>query len=151
MLRLSRLTDYAVVTLATMAERRGEVLSAMALAEQTNVPEPTVAKILKMLAREGLVASVRGAAGGYRLDDAADAISIGAVVAVVEGPVALTACVEGSNATCGMEGACALHGRWDPVNRAIRDALAAVTVADVMQSKGGCAVKTARLAGEVRV
>jgi FeS assembly SUF system regulator len=150
MLRLSRLTDYAVVTLAAMAERRGEVLSATALAEQTNVPEPTVAKILKLLARDGLVASVRGAAGGYRLDDPAGRIAIGAVVAAIEGPVALTACVEGSQASCGMEGQCALHGRWDPVNRAIRDALAAVSVADVMESKGGCAAKTALPAGEVR-
>lgn len=136
MLRLSRLTDYAVVVLAAMAARRGEVLSSALLAEQSHVPEPTVAKILKMLARDGIVDSVRGAAGGYRLDRAAEDVTIGVVVTAVEGPVALTACVEGSTQGCGMSEACALRGRWDPVNEAIRAALESVTVADVVNQ--GC-------------
>ena len=142
MLRLSRLTDYAVVTLSAMARQQGCVLSSAALAEQSGVPEPTVAKILKLLARDGLVASVRGAAGGYRLDTPAAGISIGAVVAAVEGPVALTACVEGSAQECGMHGSCALRGKWDPVNDAIRAALEQVTVADVM-GRGCCASRAA--------
>ena len=149
MLRLSRLTDYAVVTLAAMADRRGTVLSAAALAEQTGVPEPTVAKILKLLARDGILASVRGAAGGYRLDEPATAVSIGAVVAAVEGPVALTACVEGSSLSCGIEQGCPLKGRWDPVNTAIRHALETVTVADIMDNKP-CARHHAAADAEVR-
>ena len=139
MLRLSRLTDYAVVTLTAMARQQGCVLSSAALAEQSGVPDPTVAKILKLLAKDGLVASVRGAAGGYRLDTPASGISIGAVVAAVEGPVALTACVEGSTQECGMHQSCALRGKWDPVNDAIRAALEQVSVADVMGR--GCAAR----------
>lgn len=145
MLRLSRLTDYAVVTLAAMSGQSGAVLSAAALAEQTGVPEPTVAKILKLLARDGIVASVRGAAGGYRLDGPAAGISIGAVVAAVEGPIALTACVEGSAQECGLSACCPLQGRWDPVNEAIRTALAGVSVADVMNQKCCAAHKSAGL------
>lgn len=148
MLRLSRLTDYAVVTLSAMARQQGCVLSSAALAEQSGVPEPTVAKILKLLAKDGLVASVRGAAGGYRLDTPAAGISIGAVVAAVEGPVALTACVEGSTQECGMHQSCALRGKWDPVNDAIRAALEQVTVADVM-GRGCCPGRAA--ATEARV
>jgi FeS assembly SUF system regulator len=148
MLRLSRLTDYAVVTLSAMARQQGCVLSSAALAEQSGVPEPTVAKILKLLAKDGLVASVRGAAGGYRLDTPASGISIGAVVAAVEGPVALTACVEGSAQECGMHKSCALRGKWDPVNDAIRGALEQVSVADVM-GRGGCAARM--MATEARV
>lgn len=146
MLRLSRLTDYAVVVLAAMAARQGCVLSSAALAEQTHVPEPTVAKILKMLARDGVVDSVRGAAGGYRLDKTAETVSIGAVVTAVEGPVALTACVEGSQQPCGMRECCPLRGKWDPVNEAIRAALASVTVADVMNQT--CCGPRQRVAGE---
>lgn len=142
MLRLSRLTDYAVVTLSAMARQQGCVLSSAALAEQSGVPEPTVAKILKLLAKDGLVASVRGAAGGYRLDTPATAISIGAVVTAVEGPISLTACVEGSTQECGMSSGCALRGKWDPVNDAIRGALEQVSVADVM-GRGCCAVRPA--------
>jgi len=148
MLRLSRLTDYAVVTLSAMARQQGCVLSSAALAEQSGVPEPTVAKILKQLAKDGLVAAVRGAAGGYRLDTPASGISIGAVVAAVEGPVALTACVEGSTQECGMSSACALRGKWDPVNDAIRAALEQVSVADVMG--GGCC-GTRQIMTEARV
>jgi Rrf2 family protein len=96
-----------------------------------------------MLAKDGLVASVRGAAGGYRLDEPAAAISIGAVVTAVEGPIALTACVEGSTQPCGIKECCPLQGRWDPVNEAIRAALASVTVADVVGQKC-CAAKNTK-------
>lgn len=132
MLRLSRLTDYAVVVLSAMARMEERIVSSVTLAEQTKVPEPTVSKLLKLMAKDGILVSVRGAAGGYRLDKPAAAISIGAVVTVVEGPVALTACVEGSAQPCGLESCCALKGKWNPVNTAIRAALESVSVADIM-------------------
>ena len=52
MIRISKLADYAVVMLTSMAQERGVVLSAAALSERTRISEPTVAKILKILGQD---------------------------------------------------------------------------------------------------
>jgi CTP-dependent riboflavin kinase len=67
MLRLTKLTDYAIVVLAEMASSPAARLSSSQLAVTTRISEPTVAKILKQLACAGLIASYRGAQGGYCL------------------------------------------------------------------------------------
>lgn len=135
MIRLSRLTDYAVVLLSSMAQEEGRVIPASALSERTGVPEPTVAKILKILARGGIISSVRGIAGGYRLEKRPTELTISAIINAMEGPVSLTACVEGSDECCAIQDKCALKGRWNPVNEAIRGALDRITLADM--GKGG--------------
>ena len=52
------------------------------------------------------------------------------MIAAIDGPIALTACVDGDD-SCAAKSLCPLHGRWDPVNEAIRTALAAITLADM--------------------
>lgn len=132
MIRLNRLTDYAIVVLSTMSRSVGRVHAAPALAEQTGVPLPTVAKILKALGQAGVVSSHRGAAGGFSLDRPADAISVAAIIQALEGPIALTACVDGSDSSCGVESLCPMRGNWNRVNTAIREALEGVTLADMI-------------------
>jgi FeS assembly SUF system regulator len=139
MLRLSRLTDYAVVVLIRLAEgergsaARGEepVQTSPGIAAATGVPEPTVAKVLKALACAGLVTSQRGAHGGYRLARPLQAISVVDVIAAVDGPIALTACVDGGGAGCDVASLCAVRGRWDVVNEAIRTALDRISLAEM--------------------
>jgi FeS assembly SUF system regulator len=132
MLRLSKLTDYAVVVLIRLSEGIAEpVQTSPGIAAATGVPEPTVAKVLKALAGSNLVASQRGARGGYRLARPLEAISIADVIAAVDGPIALTACVDGTVGTCDVENLCAVKGRWDLVNGAIRGALSRITLADM--------------------
>lgn len=135
MLKLSKLTDYAVVVLVRLAHRPGgpaeEVQTSPRIAAATGIPEPTVAKVLKALASAGLVTSQRGARGGYRLARPLAAVPVAEVIAAIDGPIALTACVEGSNAGCEAESLCPVRGRWDPVNEAVRDALSAITLADM--------------------
>ena len=101
MLRLSKLTDYAVVVLVRLSRETG-VQTSPGIAATTGIPEPTVAKVLKTLAAGGLVASQRGARGGYRLLRPLAAIPVADVIAAVDGPIALTACVEGSTVECEM-------------------------------------------------
>lgn len=131
MFRLNRLTDYGVVVLMQMAQAPQRRLNAPQLAEESGVPLPTVAKLLNTLARDGIIESTRGAAGGYRLGAPADEITIASVIQALEGPIALTACVEGATDNCGSELVCPMRGNWEKVNRAIRDALAGVTLADM--------------------
>lgn len=130
MLKLGRMTDYAVVILSRLAqELPGTVMTAPRLATATGLPEPTVAKLLKGLAQNGLLTAQRGAAGGYALPRPPAAITMAEVVVALEGPIALTACVDGSEDGCLIENHCPVRGRWEPVNAALRDALAAVTLA----------------------
>lgn len=131
MLRLSKLTDYGVVVLARMGEGGSAPQSAPGLAARTGLPEPTVAKVLKTLAQAGLVEGLRGARGGYRLARPLEAIALADVIIAFEGPIALTACVDGHTGGCESERLCPVRGRWDPVNRAIRAALEAISVAEL--------------------
>jgi FeS assembly SUF system regulator len=133
MLRVSKLTDYAVVVLARLSA--GEALmTSPALALATGVPEPTVAKVLKALGSSGYVVSLRGARGGYRLARPLETISVADVIAAIDGPIALTACVDGGIGGCEVHDMCAVKGRWDLVNDAIRQSLAAITLADMREA-----------------
>lgn len=132
MIKLSKLTDYAVVILAAMADKRGERLSASFLADTTSLPEPTVAKVLKQLARAEVIQSNRGVNGGYVLDSAAAEVRITAVIAAMDGPLAIAACVDEGNGCCDYESKCSIKGKWTPVNEAIRKALDGVTLADMV-------------------
>jgi len=129
-LRVSKLTDYAVVVLSRL-EADGGVQTAPGLAATTGLAEPTVAKVLKMLSAAGLVEGLRGARGGYRLLRALHAVPLSEVIVAIDGPIALTACVDGGFGLCEAEHVCPVRGRWDPVNAAIRNALSDITVARI--------------------
>jgi FeS assembly SUF system regulator len=131
MFRLNRLTDYAVVVMAQMSLRGDKVRTAPQISQDTGVPLPTVAKLLNALARENLVASHRGAAGGYALSKPAEEITVAEIIQALEGPIALTACVDGNVGSCESETLCPMRGNWDKVNKAIRHALSGVTLADM--------------------
>ncbi|MXV35444.1 SUF system Fe-S cluster assembly regulator [Saccharibacter sp. EH611] len=133
-LRLSKLADYATVILVRLGQR-GELATATTLAQETGVPEPTVAKILKGLAAGELVVSYRGARGGYRLAETLADISVARVIRSVDGPIAVTACCDGRE--CGHGDTCGLSGQWDMVNQAICQALESITLAD-MAAPGPC-------------
>ncbi|HYD99314.1 MAG TPA: SUF system Fe-S cluster assembly regulator [Alphaproteobacteria bacterium] len=131
MIKLSRLTDYAVVLLAEMARQPAQTVSAPELGEATGVPQATVAKVLKLLQRGGCVASQRGAAGGYALARPAAEITVAEIIAAMEGPIALTACLEGGDGLCSVQSLCGMRGNWDKINSAIKTALSQLTLADM--------------------
>ena len=131
MIRLNRLTDYAIVLLSQLSKEGDAVRTAGQLAQETGVPLPTVAKLLKVLAADRLILSHRGPAGGYALSRAPEAISVAEIIASLEGPIALTACVEGAVAHCDVESLCPMRGNWEKVNRAIRKALEELTLAEM--------------------
>jgi FeS assembly SUF system regulator len=140
MLRLSKLADYAVVVLVRLA-RDEAVQTSPGIAAVTGLPEPTVAKVLKALAAGGLVVSQRGARGGYRLARPLQSIHVSDVVAAIDGPVHLTACVEGSQASCEAD-RCCCRGGWDKVNGVVMDALATISLADIVPSRAATPAPT---------
>jgi len=130
MLRISRLTDYATVLLATLASEPQRVQTATSLAEQTRIAAPTVSKLLKQLQRAGLVTSTRGLHGGYQLARPAAQISAAAILDALEGPVALTDCSVG-HGQCEIEATCRVGRVWQRLNLAIRRALYEVSLAQL--------------------
>ena len=94
MLKLNRLTDYAVVVLGQLARNSGKVETATEIAMSTGIPLPTVSKIIKILSSAVMVVSHRGAGGGYSLERRADDIRVAEIIEAFEGPIALTACVD---------------------------------------------------------
>jgi len=126
-MRLSNLADYAVVTMSAAARHCGGArVSAAQLAHETGLPAATVQKLVSKLSTAGLLRASRGAGGGLKLARPAAAISLADIVEAVEGPIALTACVEAGRHDCGMEGSCAVRPHWPLVNDALRGALAEV-------------------------
>lgn len=131
-MRLTSLSDYAVVLLAAAARYPGGArLSATLLAAQTGIPLPTAQKLAGRLAAAGLLATARGAGGGFRLARGAAKISLADIVEAVEGPIALTTCVDESRHDCALEGACQVRPHWGVVNDAVRQAFAGVSLASL--------------------
>lgn len=124
-MRLSNLADYAVVTMTAAARHcGGGRVSASELAAETGLPAPTVQKIVSKLTAAGLLRSVRGAKGGLQLARPAAAVTLADIVEAIEGPIALTACVDTGTHDCGLEQNCAVRPHWAIVNKAVRGALA---------------------------
>ena len=129
MLRISKLTDYAILMMVELT-RDSEMLSAHALAERIHVETPTASKVLKMLAGNGLLESYRGASGGYRISREATDISVAEVIAAIEGPIAMTECsVE--EGLCSQEDNCELRSNWQRISLAVAQALREVSLAEM--------------------
>ena len=132
MLKLSRLTDYAVVILVRLAEQKDGATSSL-LALETGLSETTVAKVLKILSRCDLVLSRRGVKGGYKLARSLSEISVASVIMAMDGKIALTACVDGGGCHNGV--LCGLQGRWDIINHVIRTAFEEISLEDMRTYK----------------
>jgi FeS assembly SUF system regulator len=130
MLRISKLSDYAMVILATLAGEPGRVQTAAGISERTKIAAPTVSKLLKQLHRAGLVSSTRGLHGGYQLARSASEISAAAILDALEGPLALTDCSVGRG-QCVIEETCRVGHAWQRLNWAIRRSLYEVTLAQL--------------------
>ena len=142
-MRLTHLADYAVVIMTAAARREAESrasakeparLSASELAEETGVPLPTTQKLMGRLAAEGLLTSVRGAAGGFALARPAGEISLADVVEAVEGPIAMTVCAGHEGVSdCALDAHCKVKPHMGVVGNAIRGALGAVSLTELAQ------------------
>lgn len=134
MIKLSKMTDYAVVILAEMTAQGDELLNVSGLAVKTGLSEPTVSKILKLLNKHAIVESKRGANGGYLLVKKPNEIDMASIITALDGPIALTACVEQSKQCCDRASNCSMKGQWNPVNIAMQKALEEVSLAQMMRS-----------------
>jgi FeS assembly SUF system regulator len=148
MLRITKLTDYAVLVLADMVRPEPDgARAARDIALETRIPQPTVSKVLKLLARSGLVVSERGKNGGYRLARAPDTMSVADIVDAVEGPISVTECSSSTRGTCELEGHCPIETNWLRINEAIRQTLRGITLSDMVRPNLPVLIPLRRLAG----
>jgi FeS assembly SUF system regulator len=128
-MRLSSMADYAVVTMSAAARHCGGTrVSAAELAAETGLPVPTVQKLVSRLTAAGLLRSTRGVGGGLKLARPAAAITLADIIEAVEGPIALTQCVDDARSDCGLNASCAVKPHWPVVNEALRGALSQVSL-----------------------
>src|SRR5215831_4535303 len=127
MIILSKLADYGVIVATHLATLPDRQVTASAVAAATRLPQATVAKLLKTLAHAGLVTATRGASGGYRLARGAEAISVAEVVAAIDGAIGLTQCSVHVD-ECTHTTYCPTRPHWAAINRAVGEALAAVSL-----------------------
>ncbi len=132
MIRLSRLADYGVTLMSQLAAQPGRLVTAPDLALITGLPVPTVSKVLKLLAQDDLIISQRGTKGGYALIGSAVDITVAQIIAALDGPIALTDCMDDEAGICDLESQCRTRTNWRKINDAINQALGSVTLADMM-------------------
>lgn len=150
MVRMSKLTDYAIVLLTLLAsEESAAPHNAREVAARACLPFPVVSKILKALARAGLLVSHRGAKGGYALARPAEKISVAEAIRAMEGPIALTECAAGPG-QCQQESTCGIRSPWQQVNELIREHLEHVPLTQLMPAAIGGAQGPGNAAGWAR-
>jgi FeS assembly SUF system regulator len=132
MLKLSKLTDYAVIVLGCLGEQGGKPVSASFVAVKTGLPEPTVQKVLKMMGTAKIITAQRGASGGYIVPLSLACISIADVVEAIEGPLELNPCSNDADDDCALAKIYAPKNKWNKVNVAIKNTLDGIRVNDLM-------------------
>ncbi len=148
MLRISKLTDYAIVVSTHLGSLPGAIaVSDLALA--TRIPQPTVSKVLKALTRAGVVVSHRGVHGGYRLARPPVEITVAEIIGALEGPISVTECADDSpEHPCEHEPSCEVRANWQRINAAVQGALEGITLSDMARPEMPTLVRLSRSAEE---
>lgn len=132
MLRISKLTDYGIMLLTYIArDSHLPMRNARELAVEAHLPLPTVNKILKLLAREGLLLTHRGVNGGFSLARQPEAISVADIIIALEGPLAMTECSLHTPGVCQLETHCPVRSNWQKINQVVLAALKHLTLAEM--------------------
>jgi len=130
--RLSKSTDYGIRILAQLArDEAGTTHNAREVAARLHLPVPMVSKVMKSLARAGVLESHRGSKGGFSLRRRPSELSVADMIGALEGPVALTECLIGPS-LCQHEGSCTVQEPWSVINRAVQGTLATITLSDLI-------------------
>jgi FeS assembly SUF system regulator len=131
MLRVTKLADYGIVILTHFANQGGANANARDIAGLVRLPQPVVSKILKLLAKHGLLESQRGIKGGFRLARSPESITVAQIIRALEGPIAVTECTDRIHGDCGLKTGCPVRTNWHLINHAIHQALEKITLAEM--------------------
>ena len=134
LLKLNRIVDYGILVLTEIA-RRNACVSTTELAAAYGISATIVAKVLKKLARAGIVTSERGSRGGYRLARPAAEVTLREIVSALEGPISLTFCSSGtSSGRCRTRPLCVATDAMRRLNHLVNGAFEAVSLDDILRA-----------------
>jgi len=135
MMRINKLTDYGIVVMTKIATMKSDkVHTAKEISHKTNIPLPTVTRLLKTLSNTGLLVSQRGSQGGYALSKSASNISVASIIESIEGPIALTECLT-NECACSYESSCNVELPWQKINNTVKTALEKISLSEMIQSE----------------
>jgi len=142
MLKLNKMTDYAVVCLGMLARKPEHTMSASQISKETGLKLYTVQKILKnILAKSDLLKTERGYYGGYTLKKNSKNITVTEIIEALDGPISLTSCVDKSDSFCQSSDICFLGGKWNRVNEIIRNSLNDISLDDLLNFDNSFAIE----------
>lgn len=121
------MADYGTIVLTTMAKEPERTQSVAEIVSVTGLPVPSVSKLLKIFIRQGLVQSLRGAKGGYKLSRPPAEITTAQIINAIDGPLGVTQCSRGPG-LCGHQPRCPIHGHWHQVSRLMLEALEQISL-----------------------
>jgi len=141
-MRLSTKGRYAVMAMADLAGNAADLKSdsrpvALAdIAARQDISLSYLEQLFAKLRRGGLVTSVRGPGGGYRLSRPSGELRIADIILAVDEPIAATRCKTGSTKGCTKTGArCVTHDLWEELGQQIHVFLSSVSLADVVERR----------------
>jgi Rrf2 family protein len=131
MLKLTKKADYGLIAVKhlAMAGRAGAA-SAKEIADAYGMPLPLLAKILQKLTKTGILVSVPGSSGGYKLAKRPEKVSALEVIHAIEGPIILTTCAT-AQGRCGQSDRCTVREPLRKVHEAILDLLGKITISEM--------------------
>ena len=135
MLSMTKRADYALLALSYLASRAKEdpnrLVNTREIAEQFELPVELLAKLLQILAKNGLVASHPGPTGGYRLLRSAGQISVAEVVTLIDGPVSMMHCSNGQDGACKQYNRCTIRDPLAEIEVRVKTLLEGISIADI--------------------
>jgi Rrf2 family iron-sulfur cluster assembly transcriptional regulator len=135
-MRLSTKGRYAVMAMADLAKRGGDdAVSLGDIAQRQDISLAYLEQLFARLRRRGLVKSVRGPGGGYRLAQPAGRTVVADIVMAVDEPLEAVRCTSLPGGCMPGGERCLTHDLWDDLGRHIHDYLASVTLEDVVTGK----------------
>ena len=133
-MKISSRGRYALDLMVDLAlYDKGEPISVKDIAERQQISGKYLEQIVSMLQKAGMVSSIRGAQGGYRLKKKPKEYSIGAILRVTEGDLAPVTCVEEGEIGCTHKATCSTIRIWQQLNSAINEVVESISLADLVE------------------
>jgi Rrf2 family protein len=131
MLRFTKQIDYGLMAMQYVADRQGDAqVSVRRIADEFGIPVELLAKVLQRLAKGGLMVAQSGPRGGYRLALPPSAVTVGQVIRVLEGPLAIVSCMA-DHGDCVQASRCTLRKPARKLQAAITNLLDTTTLAEL--------------------
>ncbi len=138
MLRFNKKTEYALLAVQYMSlhdQNEENPANTRDMAAAYHIPYPLLAKVMQQMANHGLVKSVQGTKGGYRLAKKTSDITVADVITIFDGPVAVAECFQHKKIDCAQWDSCSIKDPFYELNHKIQNLLTQTTVADLAKKK----------------